>query len=95
MCTIPALALTTPPSREEILDDPEGQIGVEKMKQTIVNIMQQSSKAFILHLATADQVTEIMAQGLSFHGDLLEMALAKNTTTIIVERVPMVSLRWP
>ena len=88
VCTVPALALTMPPSLAGILDDLEGQIGVEKMKTTIVNIMQQSSKAFLLHLATADQVAEIMAQGLTFRGHLLEMAPAKNTTTVIVERVP-------
>ena len=88
VCTVPALALTTPPSLAGILDDLEGQIGVDKMKTMVVNIMQQSSKAFILHLATADQAAEIMAQGLTFRGHLLEMAPAKNTTTVIVERVP-------
>ena len=88
VCTVPALALTTPPSLAGILDDLEGQIGVEKMKTMVVNIMQQSSKAFLLHLATADQFAEVMAQGLSFRGHLLEMAPAKNTTIVIVERVP-------
>ena len=90
VCTVPAMALTPPPSLAGILDDLEGQIGVERMKKTIVNIMQQSSKAFLLHVATADQVVEIMAEGLTFRGHLLEMAPAKNTTTVIVERVPYV-----
>ena len=58
------------------------------MKTMVVNIMQQSSKAFLVHLAKADQVAEFMAQGLTFRGHLLEMAPAKNTTTVIVERVP-------
>ena len=88
VCTIPALALTPPPSLAGILDDLEGQIGRDKMKTMVVNIMQQSSKAFLVHLAKADQVAEFMAQGLTFRGHLLEMAPAKNTTTVIVERVP-------
>ena len=66
VCTIPALALTSPPSLAGILDNLEGQIGADIMKKTIVNIMQQSSKSFILHSASADQVNELMAQGLNF-----------------------------
>ena len=58
------------------------------MKTMVVNIMQQSSKAFLVHLAKADQVAEFMAHGLTFRGHLLEMAPAKNTSTVIVERVP-------
>ena len=88
VCSIPALALTPPPSLAGILDDLEGQIGGDKMKTMVVNIMQQSSKAFLVHLANADQVAEFVAHGLTFRGHLLEMAPAQNTSTVIVERVP-------
>ena len=88
VCTIPALALTSPPSLAGILDNLEGQIGADIMKKIIVNIMQQSSKSFILHSASADQVNELMAQGLNSRGHLLETALAKNTTIVVLDRVP-------
>ena len=88
ICVIPAMALTPPPSLAGILDDLEKQLGVEIMKKTVVNIMQQSSKSFLLHLAHVDQVVEFMAMGLKFCNHLLEMSPAKNTTTVILERVP-------
>lgn len=88
ICVIPALALTPPPSLAGILDDLEQQLGADIMKKTVVNIMQQSAKSFLLHLAQVDQVTEFMAMGLKFRNHLLEMSPAKNTTTVILERVP-------
>ena len=42
----------------------------------------------IIHLAKDDQVEAFMAQGLIFRGHLLEMSRAKNTTTVILDRVP-------
>ena len=47
VCTVPALALKPAPSLAGILDDLEGQLGVDQMKQTVVNIMQQSAKSFV------------------------------------------------
>ena len=88
VCVIPALALTPPPSLAGILDDLEPQLGVDKMKSTVVNIMQQSANSFILHLAHNDQVADFMAMGLTFRKHLLEMSPAKNSTTVILERVP-------
>ena len=87
ICVIPAMALTPPPSLAGILDDLEQQLGVELMKKTVVNIMQQSAKSFLLHLAQVDQVVEFMAMGLKFCNHLLEMSPAKNTTTVILQRV--------
>ena len=58
------------------------------MKKTVVNIMQQSAKSFVLHLATADQVIELQAEGLKYRGHILDMSPAKNTTTVVMERVP-------
>ena len=77
VCTIAALALKPVPSLAEILDDLEGQFGADRMKRTVVNIMQQSAQSFILHLAKTDQVAEVMAEGLKFWGHLLEMSPAK------------------
>ena len=77
-----------PPTLAGILDDLEKQLGVEPMKLQVVNIMQHSAKAFIIHLANADQVEAFMAQGITFWGHLLEMSKAKNTTTVILDRVP-------
>ena len=89
ICTIPALALATPPpTLAGILDDLEKQLGVEAMKLQVVNIMQHSAKAFIIHLANAHQVEAFMAQGITFRGHLLEMTTAKNTTTVILDRFP-------
>ena len=50
--------------------------------------MQHSAKSFIIHLANANQIEAFMAQGLTFRGHLLEMSKAKNTTTVILDRVP-------
>ena len=58
------------------------------MKAQVVNIMQHSAKSFVLHLAKADQVEAFMTRGLTFRGHLLELAPAKNTTTIILDRIP-------
>ena len=88
VCTIPALALTTAPTLAGILDDMEKQLGADAMKTQVVNIMQHSAKSFVLHLAKADQVEAFMASGLTFRGHLLELAPAKNTTTIILDKVP-------
>ena len=84
----PALALKPAPSLARILDDLEGQFGVDRMKKTVVNIMQQSAKSFVLYLATAEPVIELQAEGLKFRGHLLDMSPAKNTTTVVMERVP-------
>ena len=86
--TIPALALKPAPTLAGILDDLETQLGADIMKVQIVNIMQHSAKSFILHFAKADQVEAFMARGLTFRGHLLEFAPAKNTTTVIRDRVP-------
>ena len=56
LCTIPAMALTPAPTLAGILDDLEGQMGSENMKNRVCNIMQHGSKAFILHLASPEQV---------------------------------------
>ena len=78
--TIPELALNPAPTLVGILDDLEQQIGVDIMKTHIVNIN--------LHLATVDQVEAFMARSLTFRGHLLEFVPAKNTSTIILDRVP-------
>ena len=88
VCTVPVLALKLAPSLAGILDDLEGQLGVDRLKKTVVNIMQQSAKSFVLHLATADQVLELQAEGLTYRGHILDMSPAKNTTTVVMERVP-------
>ena len=77
-----------PPTLAGTLDDLEKQLGVEPMRLQVVNIMQYSAKAFIIHLANANQVKTFMAQGITFRGHLLEMSKAKNTTTVILDRVP-------
>ena len=71
-----------------ILDDLEKQLGADPMRQQVVNIMQHMAKSFIIHLANAEQVEAFMAQGLTFRGHLLRMSRAKNTTTVIPDRVP-------
>ena len=86
--TVPALALNPASTWAGILDDLETQIGADAMKVQVMNIMQHSAKSFILHLARADQVEAFMARGLTFRGHLLEFAPAKNTTTVILDRVP-------
>ena len=86
--TIPALALTSAPMLAGILDDLEKQLGSDIMKAHVVNIMQHSAKSFVLHLAKVEQVEAFMARGLTFRGHLLELVPAKNTTTIILDRVP-------
>ena len=88
VCTVPVLALKPTPSLAGILDDLDGQLGVDQMKKMVVNIMQQSAKSFVLHLATAEQVIELQAEGLKYRGHLLDMSPAKNTTTVVMERVP-------
>ena len=86
--TVPALALNPAPTLAGILDDLETQIGADAMKVQVMNIMQHSAKSFILHLVRADQVEAFMARDLTFRGQLLEFAPAKNTTTVILDRVP-------
>ena len=91
ICVIPALVLATPPpppTMAGILEDLEKQLGADPMRLQVVNIMQHSAKSFIIHLAKLDQVEAFMAQGLTFHGHLLDMSRAKNTTTVILDSVP-------
>ena len=88
LCTVLALALKPAPSLAGILDDLEGPLGVDCMKKTAVNIMQQSARSFVLHLAKAEQVLELQAEGLKFRGHILETSPTKNTTTVVMERVP-------
>ena len=88
MCYPSPCAGNPPPTLVGILDDLEKQLGVEPMKLTVVNIMQHSAKSFIIHLANANQIDAFMAQGLTFRGHLLEMSKAKNTTMVILDRVP-------
>ena len=56
LCTIPALALTPAPTLAGILDDLGSQIGSENMKTRVCNVMQHGNKAFLVHLASPDQV---------------------------------------
>ena len=88
VCTVPTLALKPAPSLAGILDDLEGQLGADRMKLMVVNIMQQSARSFILHLARTEQVLELLAEGLKYREHLLELSPAKNTTTVVLERVP-------
>ena len=88
ICSITTLALSTAPTLAGILDDTELQLGAEVMKTHVVNIMQNSSKSFISHLANSDQVDAFMARGLTFRGHLLDVVQAKNTTTFMLDSVP-------
>ena len=56
------------PTLAGILDDLDLPLGAEVMKTHVVNIMPQSAKSFILHLARTDQVKAFMAWGLTFRG---------------------------
>ena len=86
--TIPVLVLTPAPTLAGILDDLEKQLGSDIMKAHVVNIMQHSAKSFVSHSAKVNQVEAFMARGLTCRGHLLELVPAKNTATIILDRVP-------
>ena len=88
ICTIPSLALKPAPTLAGILDDLEGQIGSERMKSLVCNIMQHGSKAFLLHLASPDQIPEFIAHGYTFRGHQLNIQPVKSTTIVVLDRVP-------
>ena len=88
LCTIPAMALTPAPTLAGILNDLESQMGSEKMKTQVCNIMQHGNKAFLLHLASTEQVPDFVAHGYTFRGHQLHVAPVKSTTIIVLDRVP-------
>ena len=63
-------------------------MGSEKMKTLVCNIMQHGNKAFLLHLASTDQVPDFVAHGYTFRGHQLHVAPVKATTIIVLDRVP-------
>ena len=88
LCTIPAMALTPAPTLAGILDDLESQMGSETMKAKVCNIMQHGNKAFLIHLASSEQVPEFVAHGYTFRGHQLHAAPVKSTTIVVLDRVP-------
>ena len=88
ICTIPSLALKPAPTLAGILDDLEGQIGSERMKSLVCNIMQHGNKAFLLHLASPDQIPEFIAHRYTFRGHQLNIQPVKSTTIVVLDRVP-------
>ena len=58
------------------------------MKSHVFNIMQHGNKAFLLHLASQDQIPEFIAHGYSFRGHQLKIDLVKSTTIVVLDRVP-------
>ena len=63
-------------------------MGSEKMKTQVCNIMQHGNKAFLLHLASTEQVPDFVAHGYTFRGHQLHVAPVKSTTIIVLDRVP-------
>ena len=63
-------------------------MGSEKMKTQVCNIMQHGNKAFLLHLASTEQVPDFVAHGYIFRGHQLHVAPVKSTTIIVLDRVP-------
>ena len=88
LCTIPAMALTPAPTLAGILDDLEGQIGSENMKNRVCNITQHGNKPFLLHLASPEQVPDFVTHGYTFRGHQLHIAPVKSTTIVVLDRVP-------
>ena len=88
ICAISDLALTKPPSLSELIDDLGAQLGELQMKKVVVNIMQLSSKSFVLHFASSEQVQELIANGLSFCKHPLALKMAKASISVTLERVP-------
>ena len=88
LCTIPAMALTPAPTLAGIFDDLESQMGSQKMKNQVCNIMQHGNKAFLLHLASSEQVPDFVAYGYTFRGHQLHVAPVKSTTIVVLDRVP-------
>ena len=88
LCTIPAMALTPAPTLAGILDDLEGQMSSENMKNRVCNIMQHGSKAFILHLASPEQVPDFVAHGYTFRGHQLHLAPVKSTAIVVLDQFP-------
>ena len=86
--TISELALKPRPSLTEIIDDLEKQLGGDKLRALICNVMQHSANSFIVHPAKAEQVPEFVAEGISFRGHPVKLTAAKATTTVVLERVP-------
>ena len=88
LCTIPAMALTPAPTLAGILDDLESQMGSEQMKNQVCNIMQHGNKAFLLHLASSEQVPDFVARRYTFRGHQLHVAPVKSTTIVVWGGVP-------
>lgn len=88
MGTLPDLALKPKPSLTEIIDDFEKQLGGDRLRALVCNIMQYSANSFIVHLGKAEQVPEFVAAGINFRGHPVKLVAAKATTTVILEKVP-------
>ena len=63
-------------------------MGSETMKAKVCNIMQHGNKAFLIHLASSEQVPEFVAHGYTFRGHQLHAAPVKSTTIVVLDRVP-------
>ena len=86
--TLPDLVLTPPPTLSALLDDFELQLGETVMKGMICNIMQYTSKSFLLHLASPEQVQELVANGLTFRSHPVHIEPCRSFTNVTLERVP-------
>ena len=49
--------------------------------------MQHGNKAFLLHLASPEQVPDFVAHGYTFRGHQLQIAPVKSTTIVVLDRV--------
>ena len=86
--TLPDLVLNPPPTLSALLDDFELQLGETVMKGMICNIMQYTSKSFLLHLASPEQVQELVANGLTFRSHPVHIEPCRSITNVTLERVP-------
>ena len=86
--TIPDLTLTPAPSLTAILDDMEQQLGESVMRGLVCNIMQDTAKSFVIHLASKEQVVEFLANGITFRSHPVKLVEVKSTANITLERVP-------
>ena len=86
--TLPDLVLNPPPTLSALLDDFELQLGQTVMKGMICNIMQYTSKSFLLHLASPEQVQELVANGLTFRSHPVHIEPCRSITNVTLERVP-------
>ena len=57
------------------------------MKTRVCNIMQHGTKAFLLHLASPEQIPEFIAHGYTFCGHQLKIDPVKSSTIVVLDRV--------